>query len=1071
MLKIKTGVVIHADYEFSIISSSGAVKSTYGFVNNELLPSGVDVFGKAVAYRNAEFGVSAAEVDENKVVGALMPILQFPFDTQVATNSFSEDKANKRIILTSIYDFNVSGFTIPSDGDLNVREFSIQGISRIVLKDNFQNLPDGIVIGIGESIQVKAIFTYTYYTNNKTDTVGSDIFGTQVDYTSEIMVLPDTYPMAIRNAKGYANSGVMEILPITTDIRAVPTKNVSIPKRDEFQQVGTKVDSKEHRLDMVVVGYRPQETKLYGFILKDLIRGVGVLVRFLQPVTVEREKRYEVGGYIKWGRVYDAMDDGYIILDMGIMNESLNLSGGIVDYNLQRPKITPESASELTGLTGLRFEIDDTIVIIPSNTPMPKIVSTLKQYGIDATLLSNRPVNRTPSTFDYYSPEAKAHEVLLELARTTVLGERQDWLFPVLVVGGDYIDTTPGQNSWRWDCYFPYMGQQQLYVGYTYGGFEKAKGEINSVSTYIDQNVVNTSVKENNSSLPATTSATKASVLLNNGILTSRGLAHAQLSKIDGVVDPSIVTRGFKSTYTNDFDTAAYSDWVAGKTDITLNYRFLDLTTNVPSDTSRNVTEFRIVYDSTVHDQTNTDLWVGGIKVGSLNNLEIATFAAQHGLRVTKSTLGTKTTYLFTRPYTNEFPQSIDLFFLGNEKIAFAANETGYLKILKGNQGYRVYNKSGSEITSALYLEDNAFLLAGIRLYQPLPDYMYKYRILNLQEAAMYYSNSAITATLNSNLFTVDFKDNVYNVKYQNTIDSKDSNLNSHYLYPAIGIDLSKIDAIIDDTVSLFVDPTGKVWTKAALFDLRVTQPEMIIDNTVYFVYPVKIQEGLQVLSKRISSEFYNQSIDLNINVEATLSYTLVSATIQPDPVTLMVGETMPLTYTYEPTQARITSTAWAILDPLTASVSSNGTVQGISAGETTVRLTLNNSVIATAQVNILDPNIVIGCDGAPNISTCLTLEGDNFSLSVNDQDISTTITDEASRTYFRDNDSFRIVNCSKYTKPTSTTIQETAFMSLEGEYDLFINGTLIGRDMNVADIIDELDADARLVVIKGDPK
>lgn len=1071
MLKIKTGVVIHADYEFSIISSSGAVKSTYGFVNNELLPTGVDAFGRANVYRNAEFGVSGADVDETKVAGALMPILQFPFENQIAQNSFSEDKVNRRIILTTVYDFNVSGFTIPSDGDLNVREFAIQGLSRVVLKDSFQNIPDGLIIGIGESIQVKVNLTFTYYTNNKTDTVGTDTFGTQVDYTSEVLVLPDTYPMAIRNAKGYATAGAMEILPITTDIRGVATKNVIIPKRDEYQQVGSKVDDKEHRLDMVVIGYRPQTTTVYGFILKDLIRGVGVLVRFLQPVLVEREKRYEVGGYIKWGRVYDAMDDGYVILDMGTMNEPINLAASIANYDINRPLITPEAASELTGLTGLRFDVDDKVIIIPSNTPMPKIVTTLKQHGIDVTLLSNRPVGRQPSTFDYYTPEATAHEILLSLARTNVFGARNDWLFPVLVVGGDYIDTTPGQNSWRWDCYFPYMGQSQLYVGYTYGGFEKAKSEMTGIATYVDQTVVKSSLKENNSSVPAINTDMNASVVLETGVATSRGLAHAQLLTVDGAVDPSIVTRGYKTTYNNDFDTEVYSEWLPGKTEITLNYRFLDLTTNAVSDTARNVTEFRIVYDSAVHNEDNTDLWVGGVKLGSLNKLNIQTFADQYGLRVTKNTVGTKTTYHFTRPYTTEHPQSIDLFFLGNEKIAFAANETGYLKILQGSQGYRVYNKTGSEITSSLYLEDNAFLLAGIRLFQPLPEYMYKYRILSFVEAAAYYSNSAITTTLSTNLFNIEFKDNTYHVNYQATIDSKDPNLNSYYLYPAIGIDLLKIDAIIEESTYLFVDPTGKAWTKGELFALRITNPEMIIDDTVYFVSPVKIQEGSQVINQKIDSDFYNQSIDLNINVEATLSYTLVSAEIQPDPVTLMVGETMPLTYTYQPTQARVTSTAWAILDPLTASVTSNGTVRGLVAGETTVRLTLNNNVIATGKVVVLDPNIAISCDGAPNISTCLTLEGDVFSLSVNDQDISTSITDEASRTYFRDNDSFRIVNCSNYTKPASTTIKETAFMSLEGEYDLFINGTLIGRDMNVADIIDELETDERLVVIKGESK
>lgn len=1069
MLKIKSGVVIHADYQLSIISSSGAVKSVYGFVSNELLPVGVDAFGKSEVFRNVEFGVSGADVDESKTNGVLMPLMKVPLSSQVAKNTFSEDKANKRTILTTEYDFNVSGFTIPSDGDLNIREFGIEGVSRVILRDPFQNIPDGLVIGIGESIQVKITMTFTYYTNNKTDTLGADIFGQQVDYTSEIMVLPDTYPMAIRNTKGYASAGVMEILPITTDIRLVPTENVPIPKRDEYQQVGSKVDRNEHRIDMVVVGYRPQATQIYGFILKDLIRGVGVLVRFLQPVMIEREKRYEVGGYIKWGRVYDSMDDGYNILDMGILNEPFNLVGSISRYDIERPEITPESANELTALNGLRFEIDDKVVNIPSNTPMPQIVKLLKQHGIEATLLSNRPVARAISTFDYYTPEGQAHEVLLELARTNVFGQRQDWLFPVLVVGGDYIDTTPGKNSWRWDCYFPYMGQEQLYVGYTYGGFEKAKAEINGVSTYIDQVIVDAATSENNSSAAPTKKTLAASALLNTAITTSRGLAHGQLSKLEGAIDPSIVTRGFKTVYKNDFDTAEYSDWIAGQTEITLNYRFLDLTTNAVSDTSRNVTEFRIVYDSRVHDEKYTDLWIGGEKLGPINKLNIPAFTAKYGLRVTTTVEGTRTTYVFTRPYTTQYPQSIDLFFLGNEHIAFAPNETGYLKILNGNQGYRVYNKTGSEITTSLYLEDNAFMLAGIRLYQPLPEYMYKYRLFTTQEAAMYFNDGTISNTLSANLFNIAFNSNNYTVNYQGTIDSKDPNLNSYSLYPAIGIDLTKIDPIIADTAQLFTDPEGHVWTKGDLFGLKNTSPERILDNTVYFVYPVKIKEGTQVINKRINSEFYGQHIDLSINVEAVLSYTLVSAEIQPNPVTLMVGETMPLTYTHAPEQARITSVAWASLDPLIATVTTNGTVRGILAGETTVRLTLNNSVIATTQVNVLDPNIAISCDGAPNITNCLMLEGEAFGLNINDQDISTSISDDAARAYFRDNDSFRIINCTDFTKPQSTRIQETAFMNLEGEYDVYVNGTIIGRDMSVEDILAELEKDERLVVIKGD--
>ena len=65
---------------------------------------------------------------------------------------------------------------------------------------------------------------------------------------------------------------------------------------------------------------------------------------------------------------------------------------------------------------------------------------------------------------------------------------------------------------------------------------------------------------------------------------------------------------GFTASYDNDFDTAEYGEWVQGQTEITLNYNFLDLTTDVVSDTAKNVTEFRVVYDSRVHNDQLTDV-------------------------------------------------------------------------------------------------------------------------------------------------------------------------------------------------------------------------------------------------------------------------------------------------------------------------------------------------------------------------------------------------------------------------------------------------------------------------------
>lgn len=54
MLSIKTGVAIHIDYTFDVKSGDGTLLGTYGFVNNELLPSGLDAFGRAITFADAD---------------------------------------------------------------------------------------------------------------------------------------------------------------------------------------------------------------------------------------------------------------------------------------------------------------------------------------------------------------------------------------------------------------------------------------------------------------------------------------------------------------------------------------------------------------------------------------------------------------------------------------------------------------------------------------------------------------------------------------------------------------------------------------------------------------------------------------------------------------------------------------------------------------------------------------------------------------------------------------------------------------------------------------------------------
>ena len=1065
MLSIKTGVAIHVDYTFNVKSGDGTLLGTYGFVNNELLPSGLDAFGRANTFANAEFGVS--NDNDDKVQGVLMPVLSFRLDTQTYENTVTKETLDKTVTFHSKATAVVKGFNVPADKLLTIREFGIKGLSRVILEDPYQNLA-GFKLDDDDYVEVTVDFSYTYYTNNKTATVGENTFGVRVDYTCEVFELPNGFPASVRNTKGYAANGVMEILAIDYDIRELTPENVIIPTTDIYQQAGSKCDLNEHRIDMVVIGYRPKETKIYGFVLKDKVRGIGVLVRFLTPVSIEREKRFEVGGYIKWSRVVENIDEGFVTLDLGAYNEGFGLEGGITRYNVTRPPYTPEVATEIKALDPISFKIGNETVVMPAGSTMPQIVAKLKEYGLDATLLTQKPMGKKPSTFDFYRPDGQAHDSLVNLAKAdTSIQNNSTLLFPVLVVGGNYIDTTTlGQNSWRWDCYFPYMGRAQLYVAYMYGGFNKALPEITEVSTLPDAVVANRTITENGGNVPILSDTIKADALLAGAITTSYGKAWGTLHTVTGLVDPVVTNTGFTASYDNDFDTAEYGEWVQGQTEITLNYNFLDLTTDVVSDTAKNVTEFRVVYDSRVHNDQLTDVWVNGSKLGPLTAIDLAAFNELYGLRVTRSVEGTKTTFNFKRPFTKTNSDFLDLFIVGNEHIAFNANETAYLKILNGQQGFRVYNKSGSEISNSLYLEENAFMLAGIRLYQPLPEYMYKYRVLTTEQAASYFGDSSIVNSLNSNLFTIGFADDTYSVTYRNSIDSRDPNLDSHSIYVAIGIDLNKIDPIIEPETVLMIDPEGIPWTAEQLLNTRVTSPEKVIDDTRYFAYPAKIVNGSLIFNKVITSDFYNQSIDLDVNIEAIVTYTLLDATIQPNPVVVMTDESMETSYTYNPVEATITSAVWGTINPEIATVDQTGKVTGVSVGTTTLKLTLNNNIVATADVIVSDRDIAISCADAPNITTCLTLEGEEFGLVVNDVNISTSTTGTVIRTYFRDTDSFRIVNCNDFTKPASTNISESSFLNLSGEFDLYINGTLIGKDMTTQQIVDELGNDNRIILI-----
>jgi hypothetical protein len=145
------------------------------------------------------------------------------------------------------------------------------------------------------------------------------------------------------------------------------------------------------------------------------------------------------------------------------------------------------------------------------------------------------------------------------------------------------------------------------------------------------------------------------------------------------------------------------------------------------------------------------------------------------------------------------------------------------------------------------------------------------------------------------------------------------------------------------------------------------------------------------------------------------------------------------------------------------------GLVTGVTPGTTTLRLVLNERIIATATINVSDAELDIVCDGALNITTCLDIEGTQVGLNINDTETINAGTGAEIYQYFRTNDNFRIVNCAKYNKPAETPVGETNFIDLEGRYDLWIGGSLIAKNITEAEYIAHLEADGRFVIFDGE--
>lgn len=1062
MLTIKMGIAIHADYSFEVISDNPMRKAgPYTFVNNELTKAGLAQYAKDIVIDNALFGTSNVPAEDFS--GVQVPVKKFSIAREIPTNELANNATDRTFTISSKISFLVENFGLSDSNVLALREFGIENFNRLILVDPFQDL-DGLNIGAGDRVKVTITFHYTYYTNNKIGSLGDDAFGERVDYVSEVLKIRDKSLNSVRQNPGYASPNPIDIFPIVRDIRGVPANMIDIPIRDEFQQEFNNLDPKVQRMDVNIIGYYANRTMVYGFVLRDNLRGMATLVRFLTPVLFEAERRYEVGGYIQWARTIDDMDDGFSTIDLEPVSESIQLDTGVSGAVAVVQPLT-DVAVEIGDIKGLKLIVDGLgiAVDLENVTSWGVALERLMAVGIfeQVELLSNRVGARKSSLYQYVPPNGKIHKAAVDNLKASITGKQT--IFPSLIAGGDYSNTS-NTNRWRWDCHFPYFGplENVVYVPYGFASYADSKPTIDGLPAPIKLNETLTTYTLTGEGIDHTADLTgKALTDRTVMVETIPGIVAHTLQPVTDITPKQVVAK-----MVSDFDTPNYDDWVKGTTEVTVNMRMLDLRSDVVSDNRRNVTSFNIIIDPARHHVENSQVWINGRNYDSLDSILPATLALIGvGLKVTP--MGARTKYTFTRPYAVGISESIDIFIVGDEFIYSNGAEVGYLTLETGNQGFRVYNPAGSEVTGALYPVENPFLMAGVKLFQPLPDYIFKSRILTLQEARTYFNDPSIVATLPTELFTTSVVDNVLTVSFTGKMDWRSEHLNSNSLYPAIGIDLSRIGENIPETDVVMQDASGKNWTKAELLNTRTTHPNRVIGDVFYFATPVKLVEGNQQFTDSLESEYYTQSIGLLVNTIVTLEYPLEAATISPNPTNLMVGNTSQATYTYTPPNATITHVEWSTLDETIATVSEMGLVTAVRPGSTTLRLLLNQRVIATAAIVVTEKDITISCDGADNFTTCLNITGTELGVDINDVNILTSNTQVGVYQYFRDSADFRIVNCNKFTEPAVSQAAETNFLELDGEWDVYVGGCLISKAVAGASVADVLAESGQLIIMK----
>lgn len=1063
MLNIRMGVAIRAKYTFAVERrGDNTPPKEYFFINEVLNDEALRQHGKDIVVDMVSFGTSN-NPDSQGLNTSLVAVNKRSISKVIPINSYSVDYTGKLAAVKSSIAFVVDGFNASDKTPLQLNEFAIEGYSRIVLVDPDQDL-NGLYVGPKDKVKVIIDFEYIYYTNRLIATLAENVYGKQVDYTSEVLKIHDKAIRTVRLNPGYAGKNPIDIFPIVKDIRNIQTEDIIVPIRDKFQQEINKLDIKSNRIDAEVIGYYDRVTTIYGFTLRDNIRGIAILVRFSEPVKLAAEKRYGVKGYIQWGNKVGDLDDGYSTIDGGKATETIPVNAD-ADGTISIPLSTPDVAVDMASLDDIRLQLDalNINIDLSSATTWERLQALLMNTGAfaDVELFSNRPPLKQPSMYQYTVSNASYHSNAV--AAISQLENNAPFIYPTIIAGGDYsVEAT--SNGWRIDAVVPYFGDLTAAQYIAYGLFDisgLASHFENLPVSIKDVRPLSTISVENE--IPNTYTGAE---LLMSAIRDVTGARSMLVYKAIPVNGAAPVTVNVVSD--NDFDTPDYLDWVHGTSSMRLNLTKLDLRTEVTSDVRYNTTSFDIVVDPTRHVIECNQVWINGVNYGNLAQINTTALLAL-GVVVTKETVDNVNRYRVTYPYNNSYGRNINIYIIGNEHTLVNRGEVAYIAP-NGSHGLKVYNPVGSDVSANLVVGNNPFMFAGVTLFQPLPDYIFKFKFLTAVEAARYFTDDTIVNVLPTSLFTVDVGDNDrFNISIDIDIDWRSEYLDGRKLYPGVGIDLSLIGATIPDDSIIFVDEMGRSWSKSALLNSASANPHLVVDGIYMFVTPVGLEEGTSAWSGVLTSEYYDQEMPFSVNKIVDYVFVLETAEIENKPFDLTVDDNLQMTYTFFPERAPINSVVWTSSNPAVASISDLGMVTALRAGDVVIRLVLNGSVIATADLHVGEKELIISCAGANNITPCIDITGTTLGLVLNETPVLTEANAAGIYDYINDSDNLRVINCAERLLPNRTNVSETNFITIEGTVDLYIDGTLVARNVTEQQVLEILSGDSRITIYPGE--